>query len=673
MPAPTLAFLDNPAFLGARKLLLPLGLALAFWALATLTTGRQFWEAIENRLFDSLTVATAPGKSDLPITIVGIDEASFAAIGKRWPWPRDLHAKVLDRLTELGAAVVAFDVVFSEAATPAEDEVFAQSIARARNVVMSSDVATDESSLYKRTIRVEPIPPFRAAGAIPGLATVTIDSDAVVRQMPDSEDVFWRRTVQGLMKAQPKLIPVEPSLPADPMIRHLGPAHTFPYVSFHRVMQGDPTLPAELFKDAIVLIGRDVRASPEIGTVQADIFATPFLGRSKLLTPGVEIHANIIENVLKGEVIKPAENRYRLLFLSLAVLLVLPALIRWHPVWSGAWFAAVLAGTGGTVYYLFAKKFVWLPWVGVATTLLVLYLSMALISYVGERRRGQQIKGAFSKYVSPDVVEQMIAHPERLRLGGERRELTLLFSDLAGFTSISEKLPPDGVAKLINAYLTGMTRVVMSERGTVDKFIGDAVMAFWGAPLDDAEHGLHAVKAAIAMQKAMDELQPFYREMGVSNVGLRIGLNSGPAIVGNMGSEERFDYTALGDTVNLASRLEGINKMYGTRILLSETTADLVRDHLPLRPVDRVRVKGKNEPVRIFTPCEDPRLIQLTATALTAYREQRWPEARAAWNEVRTHAPGDSVAEVFLERIAEFEITPPGGPEWDGSVALEKG
>jgi adenylate cyclase len=656
----------------SRRWFLALSLASASWLLAFLVMQTSFWSSAENKLFDSLSVATAPLKSNLPITIIGIDEASFAQVGKRWPWPRDLHAKVLDRLVDSGAAVVAFDMIFAEPSGEAEDGAFAKSIARAGNVVMSSDHAYQETSMLRQWIRVDPLPAFRAAGALPGLATVTIDSDAVVRQIPDGEDIFWRRVIQALIKSRPGLVPEEPSPPAGAMIRHLGPAHTFPYVSYYQVLNGDQSLPPDFFQDQIVLIGRDVRASPEAGSAQADIFATPFLGSSKLLTPGVEIHANIIENVLSGQVIQEANRAQKLLFLSIAILLALPSLIRWHPIWGGLWFATLLGAMGGSVLYLFENRNIWLPAVSTATALITLYLSMALISYLGERRRGKQIKGAFSKYVSPDVVEQMIAHPDRLRLGGERRELTLLFTDLAGFTSISEKLPPEGVAKLINAYLTEMTRVVMSEGGTVDKFIGDAVMAFWGAPLDDPEHALHAVRSAVAMQTAMDGLQPFFSEMGVSKVGLRIGVHSGPAIVGNMGSEDRFDYTALGDSVNLAARLEGINKMYGTRILISESSATPLNNRIALRPVDRVRVKGKNEAVRIFTPCDDPELIRLTETALEAYRQQDWPGARQAWAAVLGHTPDDSLTPVFLGRIAAFEAAPPGS-EWDGSVALEKG
>jgi adenylate cyclase len=632
----------------------------------------RFWGDVESKLFDQLTVATAPGKSSLPITIVGIDEASFAQVGKRWPWSRELHAQLVERLAAAGAAVIAFDMIFSEASDAGEDRALAQAVARAGGVVMAADHAYQETALLRQWIRVDPLAEFRAAGAAAGLSTVTLDADAVIRRVPVGEDIFWRVVIQSLMKARPGAIAVEPVVPQEGFIRHLGPAHTFPYVSYYQVIQGDKSIPADFFQDQIVLVGRDVRASPEAGAAQADMFATPFLGRSKLLTPGVEIHANIIENVLSGQVLTRVPAFEAALTLLAAALLGMIALLRWHPLWSGAWIAAMVAAAGGYAYWLFEARHQWLPVGGIVAALAAMYLFMGVASYLTERRRAQSIKGVFSKYVSAHVVEQMIAHPEMLRLGGERREVTLLFSDLAGFTSFSEKLPPDGVARVINAYLSAMTRVIMSEEGTVDKYIGDAVMAFWGAPLDEPRHALRAVRAAIGMQKAMETLQPEYHAMGITNVGLRIGLNSGAAVIGNMGSEERLEYTALGDTVNLASRLEGVNKMYGTGILLSETTAEGLRGEIPLRPVDRVRVKGKALPVHIFTPCDDAQLVRLSGAALEAYAAQDWPKARAAFRAVLAHAPDDPVAEVFLMRIAEFEAAPPG-EGWDGSVALEKG
>ena len=633
-------------------------------------TVSSHWQALELRLFDQLTVLTAPGKSVLPITIVGIDEASFAQINQRWPWSRKLHAQVVDRLAADGAAVIAFDMIFSEQASPQEDAAFARSIANAHNVVLAADHAYRETAMLRQWMRVDPVPELLAAGAVSGLASAATDADAMVRRFPDAEDIFWRQVVNVLQRERPEF-GLSGQIPDSALVRHLGPPHTFPYVPFYQVLNGSAEIPPGFFQDQIVLVGRDVRSSPEVGLAQSDLFATPFLGQSQLLTPGVEIHATLIENALTNQALGPLGWQWNVGVLLVFAAAASLALWRWHPAWSGGWILLLMVGAFGLSYWFFKEKSQWLPVLATVLTLLLMYVGMGMMSYLVERRRAVQIKGTFSKYVSAQVVEQMVAHPDRVKLGGERRELTLLFSDLAGFTSMSEKLPPETVAHIINLYLTHMTRIIIESGGTVDKFIGDAVMAFWGAPLDDPMNARHGVEAAIKMQAAIDALQPQFAEMGAGTVGLRIGVHSGPAIVGNMGSEERFDYTALGDTVNLAARLEGVNKMYGTRILFSAATADGLGGAISMRPIDRVRVKGKALPVEIFTPCDDARLIELTGAALAAYREGNWPAARDAWQQLAGDYPDDPVAPVFLTRIAEFERHPP--PDWDGSVALEKG
>ena len=642
----------------------------AGWILSVAALFTPAWQPMEQKVFDVLSVFTAPKKSALPITIIGIDEASFTQLGVRWPWPRDMHAQLVDRLTQSGAAVIAFDVLFPEPGTTGEDDAFARSIAAAGNVVLAADNVYHETAVSRQWLRMDPVALFTLAGASTGLATMSLDGDTVARRMAEADDTFWRVAIRALMNSRPGSVE-EPYVPPGAMIRHLGPTHTFPYVSYYQVLNGDPSIPPDFFVDQIVLVGRDVRASPELGAAQADTFATPFLMTSGLLTPGVEIQATQIENALMGQTIQPVAPELNILAISAVLLLAMPLLFFWHPLRSTV-LAVFLGGAiVGVSAWLFAAFNLWLA---TATPLLALaaaFLSTGVGSYFTERRRAGEIRSAFSKYVSGEVVEEMIAHPERLKLGGNRREVSVLFSDLAGFTSMSEKLSPDAVAAVINLYLNAMTRIIMAHQGTVDKFIGDAVMAFWGAPLDDAEHALHAVQSAIAMQVAMRDLQPQFQALGVDVLKLRIGVNSGPAIIGNMGSDLRFDYTAIGDTVNLASRLEGANKAYGTRIMLASSTAEIVKDRIPLRQIDRVRVKGKNVPVDVYTPCDDATLAAATERAWAAYIARDWNGARARWQEIRSIAPDDSLAEAFDKKIAAHESSPPPD-DWDGSVALDK-
>ena len=659
MSLPTLQATRIAGFSVLLSLLLGLGL---LWLPA--------WHTVELKVFDLLSIATAPRKSSLPITIIGIDEASFTQLGKRWPWPRDMHARLVDKLAASRASVIAFDMLFPEESAPDEDQAFAEAIRRAGNVVLAADHTYHETASARQWLRVDPIPQFTGAGAVTGLATAVLDGDAVVRLVPETNDALWRQAIRMLIRTRPGSVE-EPYVAPGAMMRHLGPAHTFPYVSYYQVLNGDPSIPANFFEDQIVMIGRDVRAALDSGSAQAETFATPFMHSTKQLVPGVEIHATLIENALMGQTLQPASRLHDLLVLGGGLLLVLPMLAYWHPLRSALLVLLVAAAAAGGSYYLFQVQNVWQSTATPLFALVAAFVSTGAGSYWTERRRATEIRSAFEKYVSTDVVREMVAHPEKLRLGGERRELTVLFGDLAGFTSMSEKLAPEAVADLINLYLNAATRIVMEHGGTVDKFIGDAVMAFWGAPLEDREHALHATRAALALQDAMDQLQPRFAALGAEQVGLRIGLHSGPAIVGNMGSDLRFNYTALGDTVNLASRLEGVNKAYGTRILLSSDTAQLLRNEVPLRPVDRVRVKGKNVPVDIYTPCRERSLAEQTTAAWKAYLARDWPAATQAWQGLAAQAPADPLPQLFTERIAAYVAEPPPG-DWDGAVSLEK-
>jgi adenylate cyclase len=589
-----------------------------------------------------------------------------------------MHADLVDKLWAAGAAVIAFDVQFSEPSTEEEDARLAQSIKAAGNVVLGSKYDFYETAAARVFQRMDPLIAFTEAGAAVGWTDMNLIGDQVPRLMALEENSMWRATIRKLVQVMPDAGIVEPGAPEGAMIRyylprdpkHRDPLQTFAYVSYHEVIAGIPDLP-DLVGGAIVLVGRTGGASADINAAQADAFPTPFTLTTNRMTPGVVIHATQIENALNADMLEPATRQQNLLLLSAAMLLVLPFLLYWRPLLSTAGTLLVLGATAGAAFWVFRSQHVWLYTASPLAAVALAFVANGTGSFITERRRAGNIRGAFAMYVSSEVVEQMIAHPELLKLGGTRREISVLFSDLAGFTSLSEKLTPDAVGQVVNTYLNAMTHVVMKHGGTVDKFIGDAVMAFWGAPLEDHAHALHAVHAAIEMQEQMDALQPRFAALGVDNLKLRIGINSGPAIVGNMGSDLRFDYTAIGDTVNLASRLEGANKAYGTPILIAESTAREVSKQVPLRQVDRVRVKGKSEPVNVYTPCSDGRLIAMTELAWQTYLDRDWSGAILRIHLLREFAPDDSLAAMLEHRVCECDNNPPGD-DWDGSVALEK-
>ena len=678
---------------GRDALNLGLGCTLAGWALGCTLLFLPLWQVLESRVFDLLSVYTAPLRTEMPITIVGIDEASSTQLDQSWPYPRSLHADLIGKLNAAGAAVVAFDVQFSEPSDPAEDQRFAEAIADAGNVVLASKYEYHETATTRVFMRMDPLALFTGAGARVGLTDMELVNDQVPRRMALGEDAFWRVAIRKLVEVMPEAGITEPGLPDKAMIRYLGPRNTFPVVSYYQVINGDPDV-QDALAGAVVLVGRDAGATAEINVAQADAFPTPFTLTTGLMTSGVEIHATQMENALLNTMVEPASQTLNLTVLGISMLLTLPWLVWWHPLRSAAGvllcigastgFALLLFGHGicdaGTLSALFSKncdaegatlRHIWIAAAAPAAGMLTAFVGTGTGSFLTERRRAGRIRSAFTMYMSENVVQQMIAHPEKLRLGGERREISVLFTDLAGFTRLSEKLDPDAVALVVNTYLNAMTQVIMRNGGTVDKFMGDAVMAFWGAPLEDPEHAYHAVESAIEMQKAMKALEPRFTELGAEGLSLRIGLNTGPAIVGNMGSDLRFDYTAIGDSVNLAARLEGANKAYGTPILVAEALEARVRGRVSMRRVDRISVSGKEVPVDVFTPCDDTHLVALTHQAWERYLARDWPAARATLAEITRVAPGDPLATLLANRIRAWELTPPD-EHWDGSVTLDK-
>ncbi len=653
-----------------RGWLAPVVVALVTLAVWLPLSALDVWRRVEYKGYDFLTVLTAKGRSTLPITIVGIDEASFAQIGKQWPWPRRLHADLIGQLNRAGALVVALDVQLSESSNAEDDQLLAEAIRKAGNVVVASHMAYQENQYVRQWIRVDPLELFKQAGATGGLSNVALESDLVVRRVPEGRDVFWRAIVDRMNQLQPGMIPSPPSQD-EKLIGYSGPDHTFPFVSYYQALNADTELPPDVFRDQIVIVGRDVKASPDAGAVQADTFVTPFASWTGFLTPGPEIHANVLESALTGTGKTPVAWHWNALLIVVAVLLGTLLMHSWRLLVSALAAALLIGLMGGLAWWLFAQHMLWLPVTGAMLSVLMVYAGLGGYAYLAEQKQRRETRRAFSMYVSEEVVNAIMAHPEGLKLGGERRELTLLFTDLAGFTNFSEQLGPEQVAQLLNEHFSRATAIIKQHGGTVNRFIGDAIMAFWGAPLADENHAINACRAARDMQLDMKGLRESLIARGLPAVNMRVGLHTGVAVVGNLGAADRFDYTAIGDNVNLAARLEGVNKLYGTEILLSGTTAKLIGDRLPLRLVDRVIVKGKTEAVEIYTICENAAVIALSGRACAEYRAQQWDASEASWRELLAIDPADSVAAMYLERIAGLRLEPPP-PDWGGEIALEK-
>ena len=456
-------------------------------------------------------------------------------------------------------------------------------------------------------------------------------------------------------------------IPTDEMgeilINYLGPPGTFPHYSICDILHGK--LPKGTFKDKIVVVG-----STALGIY--DVRNTPF----SPVYPGMEVHATVIDNILKQNFLnRPQWARVYDLLAIMALGLLMGIALPHLSALRGLLFATGLFILHIMIArWLFVHSSVWLNIVYPLLVLIIAYTSLTLYHYITEERERKKIRGAFGRYVSDTVIHQMLKHPEQLELGGEERTITVLFTDLAGFTSYSEYLTPNAMIGLLSEYFEEMTKQVFAQEGTLKEYVGDELMAIFGAPLEQKDHAKRACAAALAMQNRLRALRDIWTAMDRPALTARTGVNSGTMLVGNLGSSYRFSYGALGDQVNLGSRLEGLNKMYGTEILIGENTARLIEGSFLLREIDLVRVKGRKQSVHIYEllasigdplPEERHQALAVYAEGLGAYRGQDWEKAIGHFEQVRTLWPEDQASQAMAERCRMYQITPPEG-DWDG-------
>lgn len=447
------------------------------------------------------------------------------------------------------------------------------------------------------------------------------------------------------------------------LINYLGPPRTFPHVSISAVLAGE--VAAGTFRDKVVLVGADA-------TGIYDTRTTPFSS----IHPGAEIHASVIDNLVSGRfVTRPGWSEVYDVF-AIVVLSGIVGLGLW---WLSA-VPSVFFVSGLFVIHvwvareLFVRYGIWLNVVYPLVALTATYMLITVYEIVTEQRERRRLRGAFSQYVAPVVVEEIVKNPSRLKLGGEERVLTVLFSDLKGFTSYSERYTPQEMIELLSEYYARMTERVFACGGTLKEYVGDEMMAIFGAPIDQEDHAARACRAALEMRVARREMSEEWSERGRPKLQARTGINTGLMLVGNLGSKYRFSYGVLGDNVNLGSRLEGLNKEYATEILIGENTADLVAKDFILREVDVVRVVGKEKPTRLYEliatadaqlPSDQARVLEAYASALAAYRDQRWDDALRGFGQVLECRPADGPSLVMTERARGYVASPPAA-DWDG-------
>ncbi len=675
---------------------------------------------VQNLYYDLLVRFNyKPINDETPIVIIDIDDRSLASVG-RWPWNRKKFAELISKLYELGARTVAIDIIFSEkeeniagrvaeklkssaedlAAVKREfdyDGVLSKSLEMGNSVLGFAFlnegkpigdlsyplflVKGRELSLVPlMTSYLAPIPEFQRAAKWSGFINASPDFDGVIRYSPMLLR-YQNGVYPALSLAAVKLFLNNPEfkllvgqygaeeiveaiqlgnikIPIDPWGRILipfrGPPYSIPYISAIDVLS--QKVLKQKIENKLVFIGSSATA---IGDLVATSIAPVFVG--------IEVHAQIASGILEGYLpYKPiwekGLNVALVLILGLVLAVCFPYL---GPVFSTLLTALLILGL------IFIDRYIWeaheiaLSFVFPLFSIFLLYVLNETCGYLFESRRKKELRAVFGQYVPPECIDTMLKKRGDFGLEGESKELTVLFSDIRQFTSLSEGLSAADLKEFLNRFLTPMTEAIFEKKGTIDKYVGDMVMAFWGAPLSDPEHADHAIECAFEMQKKLDELNQQLN----NKIQIGIGINTGTMNVGDMGSKYRRAYTVLGDAVNLASRLESLTKTYRVKIIVGEKTYEMTKGRFSFRLLDRVKVKGKEKSVQIYEPLSgvDQEFLAKHQKGLDAYFQKKWEEAKGIFNALKEKDP---LYELYLERIAEYQKNPPPN-DWDGSYAFE--
>jgi adenylate cyclase len=559
----------------------------------------RFVEVAELKALDARFALRGPRVPASPVVIVTIDEDSFDDLQMAWPWPRALHGRFIDAVSKGDPAAIALDILFAEPSPrgEADDRALAGAVARSRRVVLSAALSIVDTPAGEKKSVNPPIPEIREGAAGFGFINFEFDVDAFVRRASlasriGERDVASFDVLVYRLAAEAGLARHPLPRADEILINYSGGPGTFPRVAFHRVVRGE--VPPETFTGKIVLLGS---TTPTLH----DVFPTPFAPHGGM--PGVEIHANVLETLLEGIPIRRAPATLGWLAAAAAGIASVWAATALRPVAAFGVVVAAAAGYLGVTHAAFLWARWWLPAVPPPLALAVAYAATVAHNFAQEQREKRRL----SRFFSPAVVSEIVRAKDDSRLGASRRRMTVLFSDIRGFTSMSEKMPPEEVVTFLREYLTVMTEAVFKHGGTVDKYIGDAIMALYNVPFEQPDHALRAVRTALEFQERLRPLAERFEARYGGTLACGVGIHTGDAVVGTIGSEQRLEYTAIGDTVNLGSRLESLTKDFNVPIIISEATYVEVRDHFSARDLGEVAVKGKAIPVKIYAVLPDGR------------------------------------------------------------------
>jgi len=631
------------------------------------------------------------------IVIIEVDEPSVNVIG-RWPWNRDVMSQMFANLSE--ATVVGLDIVFSETSDADKDQMLADTMYDNGNIILGyffRDIATEETTekdidylqdcaylnfeILDGTVGVKEfpfaevnIPLIAESGLTCAYFSTEPDTDGLYRRYPlayihkgyvlpplavqmlryyENKEVDLKLNKNGVKSFEIGDLKVK-----DRSYVRLNYYDDVKYVSAYEVING--TIPPSFFKDKMVIVG-----VTEVGVY--DMRPTPI----NSITPGVSLHYVALSNLLQNELLKTSELAdYISIFVTLFLVLAISFMRK--QIYRIGFYALVITASGATSYCMLFFGNFWQHEFFTIMPSVIFIASLETFAFFTVERKAKEVKKAFTSYVSPALVDEIQKNPDKLKLGGEERCISVMFSDIRGFTSLSESLTAPELVSMLNKIHDPMTKVVLNNNGMLDKYIGDAMMVLYNTPLDLDDHADMAVLSALQLIRTLHEINDRFTEAGLPNIDVGVGVNSGNAVCGNMGSQVRFEYTAIGDSVNLASRLEGLCKAYKTRIVISEYTKDMCKMQFLMRKLDNVKVKGKNKPVAIFEVMEDTeelrKLKEAFDEALNKYFAKQFKEALQAFKVLAD--AGDKTSDIFVERC-ELYIEEPPPEDWDGSFTMK--
>ncbi|MBI5152991.1 MAG: adenylate/guanylate cyclase domain-containing protein [Parcubacteria group bacterium] len=580
-----------------KKGFLLLGLVLCITLLVEGSFSHGFLTKFENSLEDIL-VTPKPFNQD--IVILAVDNESISRIGQ-WPWPREVYAHILKTLENAHPKAVGIDIAFLENSRLGEfdDAVLATTLASiSYPIILSAEADTlilDKEMLPRAGIVRTPLPAFLTSRNVTvGHTNLILNPDGVVRKVPLKILSRDGNTVHSfayeIFNKTQKNVSVEKKPETIPRIVYSRAPGTIIRKHISSVLE-DPSTIASLTNKVVL-----------IGATASDLHDTKLTPLSRgVEMPGVEIQANIINMLSRGYSLVPISTRIMQLWILIAILLPVLVFRRFRGV-SQPLFVNIILGVFHTTLAIILFEN------GIIANIIHLNLGWSLstlslfgYTYFTTERERREMRKMFSKYVATDVLEYIMKNPDKVSLGGEEKEVTILFSDIRGYTTFSESVTPKELVRVLNRYLTAMTEEILKHRGVLDKYIGDAVMAYWGAPMDDPDHADHAIEAALGMIERLKKFNEELKAEGMHEIAFGIGIYTGPVIIGNVGSEMRLEYTVIGDTVNVASRLEGVNKELHTTLLVGESAKNKIKGKYAFKSMGSVSVKGRKEPLQVYT------------------------------------------------------------------------